>query len=320
MQLKSNINGQMSIVRKHTPVLLNRVLEVLDPCPGDVVIDGTADGGGHMWAILEKMKFSGTYVAVDLDKDILAETRMLVTTRLESLGLVTKGLKIFWIEGNYRDLPELLKSNGAVKADKFLLDLGFSSIQLVSGRGFSYKPEMAAEPLDMRYSTGKGITAADVVNTLREDELADIVWRYGEERFSRRVAKQIVTRRASGRILTVGELAECAKRAVPGHFRRGIKDVVSRTFQAFRIYVNGELENLESILQTMPSLMKPGGRAAIISFHSLEDRMVKNVFREMEKGNRAEIITKKPIVPDELEAAENPRSRSSKLRAVLMKK
>jgi len=318
---KSIVNGQMSIVTQaHIPVLLDKVLEILEPKPGEVFVDGTVDGGGHMSAILEKMKFCGTYMAIDLDNNILTDTRMRMTTKLEALGIATDGLNILWTEGNYRDAPEFIKANGISSADKFLLDLGFSSIQLSAGRGFSYRSEMSAEPLDMRYSTEGGVTVADVVNSMREDELADIIFKYGEERFSRKIAKQILMKRAESRVITVGELVECIEKAVPAHFRKGVKDVISRTFQALRIYINGELENLESILQKIPEIMSQGGRVAIITFHSLEDRMVKNSFKALKEKGLAEIITKRPIIPESEEITENPRSRSSKLRAVIIKK
>lgn len=312
---ESSVNSHASDV-PHVPVLLNEVIDLLQPLPGDVFVDGTTNGGGHMEAILENMKYSGTYVAVDLDEEILTHTKHTLTTKLEIMGIGTEGLNIVWVADNYGNLEEILKDNEINKADKLLLDLGFSSKHLEAGRGFSYKPEMEDEPLDMRYSTKAGFTASQVVNSLREEELADIIWRYGEERFSRKIASQILVKRKKERIVTVGDLVECIKKGIPEYFKKGTKDVISRVFQALRIYVNGELDNLEKILNAIPIIMNDGGRVAIISFHSLEDRMVKQSFKNLCDSGGAERITKKPIVAEESEIMDNPKSKSAKLRAI----
>src|SRR3989344_1237429 len=282
----------------HVPVLLNQVLETLDPKPGETFVDGTTDGGGHMEAIIEQMGFKGIYIAVDLDSQMLESTRQRILEKLKAVG--ADRMNIVWANANYRDLLEVMRKADVKKTDKLLLDLGFSSEQLVAGRGFAYRPENAAEAL----------------HSLKEDELADIFWKYGEERFSRRVAKQIVMSRERERIMTVGALTECVKRAVPRFFKKGERDTIARVFQSLRIYVNGELESLESILQDLPDIVKSGGRAGIISFHSLEDRMVKNAFKKLVDDGKAKLIAKKPIAPNEEEIVHNPRSRSSKLRAI----
>lgn len=312
---ESSVKSQGSSV--HTPVLLNEVLEYLDPQPGEVVADGTTDGGGHLEAMMEKMAYRGTMVAIDLDEAILNRTR----ARLEpKYGSRDSNLRLVWANASYADLSTVLQNAGIGKIDKLLLDLGFSSEQLIAGRGFAYKPESSGEPLDMRYDRNASGTAADLLNALKEEELADIFWKFGEERFSRRIAKQIVMRRQEKKLVTVGDLVECVKRAVPGYFRKGERDVIARSFQAARIAVNGELDSLGSILANLPQLVSPGGRAAIISFHSLEDRMVKNAFRQMEKEEVGKILTKKPIGPTEEEVRNNPRARSAKLRVISMKK
>ena len=267
-----------------------------------------------MEAIIEQMGFKGIYIAVDLDSQMLESTRQRILEKLKAVG--ADRMNIVWANANYRDLLEVMRKADVKKTDKLLLDLGFSSEQLVAGRGFAYRPENAAEPLDMRYSKDSGVSAAEALHSLKEDELADIFWKYGEERFSRRVAKQIVMSRERERIMTVGALTECVKRAVPRFFKKGERDTIARVFQSLRIYVNGELESLESILQDLPDIVKSGGRAGIISFHSLEDRMVKNAFKKLVDDGKAKLIAKKPIAPNEEEIVHNPRSRSSKLRAI----
>jgi 16S rRNA (cytosine1402-N4)-methyltransferase len=236
------------------------------------------------------------------------------------------------INGNYADLPEIfkkihrpLKKSEGLKADGLIIDLGFSSEQIEqSGRGFSFLKD---EPLIMRYAD-EGLTAAEVINSFSEKDLADILWRYGEERFSRQIAPKIIEERKRKRILTTFELVEIIKKAVPKKYERGRIHPATRVFQALRIYVNRELENLETLLKKLDpetdvlhrcgagKILNNKGRVAIISFHSLEDRLVKNYFKQMAKKGYAEILTKKPITPTKEEIKNNPRSRSAKMRAV----
>lgn len=288
----------------HTPVLLNEVIKVLNPKPGEFMIDGTFGSGGHTAEILKKISPDGTMLAIDWDK-----------------GNIENCKNSICIHGNYADLPEILKDlrktdpSIPLRASGLLIDLGFSSVQIGdSGRGFSFLKD---EPLDMRYDVnGQMPTAAEIINSYPEKDLADIFYIYGEERMSRQIAKKIVEERRKERIMTTGRLAEAIKMAVGRGYEKGRINPATRVFQALRIYVNKELENLETILKNLQEVIKPGGRVAIISFHSLEDRMVKNYFKEMEKNEKGKILTKKPITASEEEIISNPRSRSAKLRAL----
>ena len=292
----------------HTPVLLDETIAVLDPRPGEIAFDGTVGSGGHAMAIAERMNGYGTLIAADLDEANLTEARAAVGARFPSLAAV-------WVRGNYADVRSILNGAGVDFVDTLLLDLGFSSAHLESGRGFSFaKP---GENLDMRYDASQGATAADILNGAAESELAEIFWKYGEERFSRRIAKAIVEARKKGKILRVGDLTEVINRSLPASARQKVNPA-TRVFQALRIAVNGELDNLQRLLDDLPAVMGVNGRAAIISFHSLEDRMVKNAFRDLQKSGEAELINKKPVVPERSEVLKNPRSRSAKLRAVRM--
>lgn len=291
----------------HTPVLLNKVLEILSPMPGEFIIDGTMNGGGHATEIIKRLAPKGTFLGIDLDKEMVAEAKKKFAGE--------KSVAINLMESNYTDIPAILKKKKMGKANGLLLDLGFSSSQLESGRGFSFRKD---EPLFMTYGS-TGPTAAEVVNGLAEKELADIFYTYGEERRSRQIAKRIVEARQKKRIMTTGELANVVRGTVGQSYEGGRIDPSTRVFQALRIYVNKELENLAKVLSELKDILRPGGIAAIISFHSLEDRLVKQAFREMEKDGVGEIITKKPITADLGEQRNNPRSRSAKLRAIIMK-
>jgi 16S rRNA (cytosine1402-N4)-methyltransferase len=309
----------------HIPVLLDKALEVLAVAPGKFIIDGTVDGGGHGLEIVRRLGPSpsrsglrhreggpeGIFLGVDRDQELLTKLK----SRMAEKNIERSGAKIILEHGSYAKLPEMLTAHELPKADGILLDLGFSSEQLGLGRGFSFNSLVGEEPLDMRYDMRSGITAAEVVNRYQEKELADIFYRYGEERFSRRIAKKIVAARKQKRILTTGDLVEVVLRAVPRSYERGRINPATRIFQALRIYVNDELGELEKTLNRLGEIIVPGGRVAIISFHSLEDRLVKNSFKKAERDGILKIITKKPIVPDDREIAQNPRSRSAKLRA-----
>jgi 16S rRNA (cytosine1402-N4)-methyltransferase len=291
----------------HTPVLLNKVLEILSPTPGEFIIDGTMNGGGHASEIIKRIAPHGIFLGVDLDREMIAEAKKKFS--------VSKSVDINLVESNYIEIPTILKNKKLGKADGLLLDLGFSSTQLESGRGFSFKKD---EPMLMTYGNNYQ-TAAEVINGLSEKELADIFYKYGEERRSRQIAKRIVEARKKKRIMTTGELSEIIRNTVGKSYEGGRIDPSTRVFQALRIYVNRELENLNQVLADIKNILKPNGIATIISFHSLEDRLVKQVFKQMGKDGVAEILTKKPITADLEEQRDNPRSRSAKLRAIVMK-
>ncbi|MFA5084229.1 MAG: 16S rRNA (cytosine(1402)-N(4))-methyltransferase RsmH [Candidatus Paceibacterota bacterium] len=289
----------------HIPVLLKETIAVLEPKPGEFFIDGTVGNGGHMVSVLEKMMPSGKFLAADWDENTLMKTKKEIEEKFPNLG---SDFEIFWFNDNYANLPEISKELG--KADGLLLDLGFSSEQLASGRGFSFSgPE---EPLLMTYD----IYAVPVKNLLKkliEPELAGIIRNFGEERYAGRIAHAIKQSRSP--IETNKQLAEAVAKAVPQNYERGRIHPATRTFLALRIYANHELTNLEKLLNSLNGILKIGGRVAIISFNSLEDRIVKNFFREKSKEGKMEILTKKPVSPGPEEVKQNPRSRSAKLRA-----
>lgn len=314
----------------HKPVLLKEAIEILNPRPGEFFIDGTIGSGGHSLEILKRIGPKGKLLGIDWDG------KMIERLKIEKLKDYKNAILI---NDNYANLPEILEKNNLPKgssrtksslppkADGLILDLGFSSEQLDppagGGRGFSF---LRNEILDMRYDTFgelriknselRILTAAEIINSFSEKDLADIFYKYGEERFSRKIAKKIVEERKKKRILTTFDLVEAIKMAVPKSYERGRIHPATRVFQALRIYVNDELGNLENVLKNIGKIVKNKGRIAIISYHSLEDRLVKNYFRQMAKEGRAEILTKKPIKPGEEEKKQNSRSRSAKMRAI----
>lgn len=284
----------------HQPVLLAEALELLAVKPGGRYVDGTVGLGGHAEALLQASAPSGVLLAVDRDSEALAAAE----ERLRPWGD-----RVRLEHGDYREIPRLLKDQ---RADGILLDLGMSSLQLDSSdRGFSFRAE---GPLDMRMDRSQGQTAAELVNRLPERELADLIYRYGEERASRRIARAIVEARRRDRITTTTELASIVRRAA-GRSRRPGLDPATRTFQALRIQVNRELEGLADCLRRLADCLAPGGRLVVIAFHSLEDREVKQTFREL-AGQGFALLTKKPLSPGEAEVARNPRARSARLRAL----
>ncbi len=284
----------------HEPVLLEKTLEYLQPRPGKFFVDGTVNGGSHAAAILEKIGPHGKLLGVDWDPDMLRQSRERFRGKRN----------VILAEGNYNDLSQILQNKKLPLADGLLLDLGFSSNQLTAGRGFSFAAE--DEELRMTYSPER-TPAYRLLRELSEPELADVIWRLGGERFSRRIAKSI---KSAGRpIRTVRELKQAILRAVPRGYERGRIDPATRTFQALRIYANDELSNLSAVLKALPQIVRPSGRIVILSFHSLEDGEVKRKFKEMEKEGQIRILTKKPIVPTREEEKNNPRSRSARLRA-----
>lgn len=288
----------------HVPVLLKESIELLGPKPGEFFIDGTVGCGGHSKEILKRIGPKGKLLGIDWDRDAITNFRL----KIES------SQNVILVQGNYADIPEILEEQGLGKADGLLLDLGFSSEQIEkSGRGFSFQKD---EPLDMRYDQTEGMTAMDVLNKFSEKDLAEIFWKYGEERFSRRIAEKIIEERKRQPIKTTFDLVEVIKKTVPKSYERGRLHPATRVFQALRIFVNQELENLETLLKNIAQIIKSKGRIAIISFHSLEDRLVKNYFRELKKQGKALILTKKPITAKRDEIFNNPRSRSAKLRVI----
>lgn len=281
----------------HIPVLFDEVLEWLAPAPGQFFVDGTLGGGGHTAALAKSVGPTGTVLATDLDPVAIerAETKL-------------AGLSVKLAAANYSDITVLLDELGVSSIDGMLLDLGLSSDQLADAeRGFSFQADGS---LDLRFDPTQGEAAWELLSHIGEQRLADIIYQYGEERYSRRIAKKIVEARRTSPIHTAQQLAEIVRSCVPRSPVHGI-DPATRTFQALRIAVNQELVSLEKALATFPDYLKPEGRLAIISFHSLEDRLVKHAFRNDQRLN---VLTKKPVVPSEREVSENPRSRSAKLR------
>ena len=255
----------------HVPIMVSEVLTLLEPSRGGVFADGTLGGGGHAEAVLSAMPESGKLFGIDRDDDAL---------KAAGARLSRFGERFTAIKGNFFDMTELLKVRGVKSVDGILLDLGVSSHQLDEGsRGFSYKAEA---PLDMRMDQSAPLTARTVVNEWPESELKRIFWEYGEEKFSGMIARRIAERREQKPIETTTELAEIIKGAIPAKYRNEPQHPARRCFQAIRIAVNGELDGLEDAIRAAHDLLNPGGRLAILTFHSLEDRIVKNVFRSFE--------------------------------------
>lgn len=292
----------------HKPVLLKEIIEYLDPKPGKIFVDGTANGGGHVRAVADRVMPSGKVIAIEWDKDIYQKLK----TDIENSEYRNN---VIVVNDNYANLKNILSELKIDQADGVLLDLGFSSIHVdISGRGFSFQKE---EPLDMRYNQDQAVTAYEIVNSWPEEEIGKILRDYGEERFWRRIAKAIYEERKREKISTTERLVDVIRGAVPGFYRNGKINCATRTFQALRIAVNREFENIENVLPQIVEVLNAGGRVAIISFHSLEDRIIKYFFRDMAKEGKLEILTKKPIVAGEEEERENPRSRSAKLRVAM---
>ena len=302
----------------HQPVLMREVVDLLSPRAGAVIVDGTIGMGGHSEALLSAHP-TIEIIGIDRDEDALS----IAKKRLASFGD-----RVRLVHGNYRDCVDLLSALDVDRIDGFLLDLGLSSLQLDRPeRGFSFR---ASGPLDMRMDRTSGASAADLVNDASAEELSGIISRYGEERFAHRIASAIVAARTKGRIETTDELARIVYDAIPRKFHPPRIHPATRTFQALRIAVNDELSNLESGLEASFSILSAGGVMAVISFHSLEDRIVKGFFRYKalscicppdlpvcmcDKKVEMEVLTKKPIVPSDEEIDANPRARSAKLRA-----
>jgi len=291
----------------HVPVLAEEICHWLSPKPGGIYVDCTLGMGGTSLKILERAENNAYLVALDRDPEALAYAEK----NLESYGSL---VQIF--NGNYSHLVEFVHQAGFERVDGVVFDLGVSSLQLDKPeRGFSFSSD---GPLDMRMNQTQGPRAADLVNCLSEKELADLLFVCGEERFSRRIARAIVEARKTYALDTTQALVAVIKGAVPSTYRRGRIHCATRTFQALRIRVNQELDLLQPALQDAVSLLKEGGRLCVVAFHSLEDRLVKHLFRSLAGGDHPTItvLTKRPVTADEQEIQENPRARSAKLRVV----
>ena len=290
----------------HRPVLFQEVLDALSPEAGGIYVDGTLGGGGHSLAIADRVGPKGLVISIDRDAAALDR----VEARLAREPSASRGT-VRMAQSNYADFPAVLELLGVEKVNGFLLDLGLSSDQLADRtRGFSFN---ADGDLDLRFDAAEGEPAWQLLARLSAEEIADVIFRYGEERFSRRIAREIVRRRGERPIRKASQLAEIRRKAVPTPPGRGRQriDPATRTFQALRIAVNDELGSLERFLRRAPDRLLPGGKIAIISFHSLEDRIVKTAFRDTPG---LEVLTRKPIEAGQTEQQENPRARSAKLR------
>ena len=289
----------MSSRTVHKSVFPIETMEGLAIEPDQTLVEGTAGGGGHIAMMLERLGPTGRVVATDRDQGALERIRDQIADP-----------RLILLHGNFADLPELLQGEGIDSVNGILLDLGLSSDQLADrDRGFSFDSH---GPLDLRFDTQRGEPAHRLINRLSAEHLADLIYNYGEERLSRRIARAVVEQRSRGSIETAADLADIVRRAYPGQAKRKQSiDPATRTFQALRIAVNDELKALEIALRRFPDILAPDGRLAIISFHSLEDRRVKEAFRD---DVRYEALTRKPIRPSVSELADNPRSRSAKLR------
>ena len=302
---------------KHESVLVNETLESLNIHPDGIYVDGTLGGGGHSFKIVQKLR-NGRLIGIDQDQDALDASYK---------RLAIFGDKVTLVKDNYVNTAKVLKDLNIDKVDGILLDIGVSSYQIDNPeRGFTYREDV---PLDMRMDKSSALTAREVVNTYPKEELARIIREYGEEKFANNIAKHIAEERQKAPIETTGQLKEVIEHAIPAAVRKGQQGFAGRTFQAIRIEVNAELDVLNASIDSMIELLKPGGRLAIITFHSLEDRIVKNKFRENENPctcppnfpvcvcgavSKGRVITRKPIVPTPEECARNKRSTSAKLR------
>ena len=303
---------------KHISVLLEETIDGLDIKPDGIYVDGTLGGGGHSYEILRRLSPKGRLIGIDQDGEALKAAG----ERLKKFEN-----QITLVRSNYCEIDKVLKELNVEKVDGILLDIGVSSYQLDNlERGFSYKSDA---PLDMRMDTRQELTAADVVNTYSENELFKIIKDYGEDKFAKNIAKHIVLARKEKPLETTKELSEVIKRAIPMKVQAKGGHPAKKTFQAIRIEVNQELTVLKESIDKMIDLLKPNGRICIITFHSLEDRIVKTKFRENEnpctcppnfpvcvcgKKSKGKVITRKPIIPSEDEIEENKRAKSSKLR------
>lgn len=304
----------------HKSVLLEETIESLNIKPDGIYVDGTLGGAGHALEVCKKLSENGRFIGIDQDEDA-------IKAATERLSIYKDKVKIDIVKSNYHEIREVLKSLDIERVDGILLDIGVSSYQIDTvERGFTYKEDA---PLDMRMDKNSSISAKDIVNNYSEMELFRIIKDYGEDKFAKNIAKHIVLRRSEKPFETTGELIEAIKAAIPAKVRAGGGHPAKKTFQAIRIEVNKELEVLEDSIANMIELLNDKGRLSIITFHSLEDRIVKNKFRDNEnpcvcppnfpvcvcgKVSKGRVITRKPIVPGDEELNYNKRAKSSKLR------
>ena len=290
----------------HDPVLLHETLEALNLSASKTIVDCTLGRGGHSLAIADKLAPDGLLIALDADPRNLDYARQ---------RLASAPCRVRFFHANFAQLPEVLAAADVQTVDGILADLGISTNQLFeSGYGMSFGQAM---PLDMRIDTDNPVSAADLVNKMNEEDLANVLYQLAQERYSRRIARKIAEARRSSPIMTTDRLAGLVRSAIPS--RGGAPeriDPATRTFLALRMLVNREMENLAALLEQAPKFLKRGGRLAVISFQSTEDRLVKQAFRSAEQTGLIKVLTKKPLSPTESEIARNPRSRSAKLRAV----
>ncbi|UMZ73250.1 16S rRNA (cytosine(1402)-N(4))-methyltransferase RsmH [Natranaerofaba carboxydovora] len=305
----------------HKGVLVEEVIKKLEPKPDKIILDGTVGGATHAKEIAKHISPSGFLIALDKDERAIKEAKKVLND---------SECKIKLIKADFVEIDKTCNQLGVEGLDGILLDLGVSSYQLDQGeRGFSYQHD---GPLDMRMDREQQYSAKDAVNELSAQELANIIWKYGEERWSKRIAEKIVENRKGKRIEKTSELTQIIKKAIPAKARQKGPHPAKRTFQALRIYVNQEIEKIETVLDKGVKLLNPGGRFVVISFHSLEDRVVKNKFKEFEKNcfcppkipkcicgatPLGKVLTRKPVQPTKEELEINHRARSSKLRAFL---
>jgi 16S rRNA (cytosine1402-N4)-methyltransferase len=304
----------------HKPVMVQQVLEFLDIRSSDTVIDCTLGEGGHASHFLSRIE-EGLVIGIEQDEEILGRAKQRLKDKVD---------RFLPVLGNFSDLREIANKRIGGPADKIFFDLGISMFHFkISGRGFGFSQN---EPLDMRLDRSRSLSAGDVVNNFQEKKLAEIIWAYGEERFSNRIASFIVKERTKRPITMTQELADTVSRAIPRRYWPKSIHPATKTFQALRIFVNDEIEILENALRDGIDLLRQGGRICVISFHSLEDRIVKSVFRELSRGctcppdfpvcvcGKKKVIrtvTKRPLVPDDDELKVNPASRSARLRCAL---
>lgn len=287
----------------HSPVMAKEVIESLSLKAGATIVDATIGTGAHARLLLEKIAPDGKLIGIDRDEDSL----QLVKKRLQDFGE-----RLTLVHSDFRAIDKVLRELDIKKVDGILFDLGISSYQLDSQeRGFSFRYDA---PLDMRMDRASHILAYDLVNNLTEKEISDILWTFGQERWHNRIAKYLVKERAQHPVATTGQLKEVVLRAIPHSFSHQRIHPATRTFQALRIAVNRELESLDEALTKLPEFLKKGAFICVISFHSLEDRIVKHNFKENAAQGLYRIVTKKPLEPSQEEIAQNPRARSAKMR------
>ena len=304
-RLQSSGNPVKGITKDgHRSVLLQETIDSLALSTADVVIDATLGAGGHSKEILTQLGKKGMLIGFDADKEAIERTRA---------SLPKASATIHLIHANFRTMKIELAKLQIPSVTKILFDLGWSGYQLSAGRGFSFQSD---EPLGMAYDGSAGLTAGTIVNEWSEENIADVLYGWGEERYSRRIAKAIVESRSIKSIATARELADIIKASVPAAYRFGKTHPATKSFQALRIAVNDELGALEEGLRAAWELLAPGGRISVISFHSIEDRIVKRQFVEWKSEGKGELITRKPVIASDEELVVNPRARSAKLRVI----